>query len=590
MTSSIQRRWLPALVALAAALVAVALPLIGAPAAYADTDTSGLNITATFGSQTNVARPGPITGLQDGNTVTVRVEQTASKVLSAIELRLCKGTANITNVAEFQPDLLANCIDPFGSPAPTRAVYSDAIFKTSPSDTFIQGSLPVSTGTFSGGSPPEAITCGNGTSCDLWIRIATTDGGDNYAHYDLDFLAAPGTPQNVTASPLDGGAFVDWDAASGGADSYEVTLTGGPSPIVQTVPGNTTELTVNDLTNGTAYSVTVKAINSLGTGPASTPVSVTPAAGPPVMGAPVVGDGTVDLAWAFGGAATSYIVTVTPVSPAGAPVEHTTSGTNLTVNGLTNGTLYQATVRAVLSGGGQSAESNIAEFSPNATFLTNTMHVTRPQGALVLTQVCTEATGPLGSAPAYNGGNPANYFTGSTADPLAGQYPYPQDPTTGEPLASYPTDCGVDLGAATFVTTGAGAGQFFRATGEINQLTVVDTRDTDPGWDVSGKVSNFVDGTKSFVGDQLGWAPASSDTAAAAYADGSTYDQTVAAGTTVAPNTTGGLGSLAAGRMLGTAAATQGLGIAKLDADLTLLIPVTARTGNYSATLTLTAL
>ena len=61
-----------------------------------------------------------------------------------------------------------------------------------------------------------------------------------------------------------------------------------------------------------------------------------------------------------------------------------------------------------------------------------------------------------------------------------------------------------------------GAGQFFAADGRLNQVTVVDTRDADTGWNVVGQVSNFSAGPgKSFSGSQLGWTPVNTEDTAA---------------------------------------------------------------------------
>ena len=99
----------------------------------------------------------------------------------------------------------------------------------------------------------------------------------------------------------------------------------------------------------------------------------------------------------------------------------------------------------------------------------------------MLTQVCgTPDT--AGTSPTITGGGP---------DPLFSQYPYPQDPTTGDAVANYPTNCNINMGPAKLITTGNGAGQFFQASAPLNTVTVVDTRDTDPGWTVNGRMGTL---------------------------------------------------------------------------------------------------
>ncbi len=70
-------------------------------------------------------------------------------------------------------------------------------------------------------------------------------------------------------------SFIPPDATGGApVTGYTVTATGGGKTV--TVPGPASPITVDGLTNGTAYTFTVTATNSAGTGPAS--VTATPVA------------------------------------------------------------------------------------------------------------------------------------------------------------------------------------------------------------------------------------------------------------------------------------------------------------------------
>jgi len=363
----------------------------------------------------------------------------------------------------------------------------------------------------------------------------------------------------------------------------------------------------------------VTATNGTGTSPASNVIAPGPSTTPAAAPHPAVqnltatpGVGKVDLAWnppadAATTPPTGYTVTN---SPAGGTT--TVTGTTASVTGLTAGTPYTFTVTATYATAPGGTPATTSPVTPTASqVIMQTLTVTRPAGALVFTQVCgrngaiaadtTATVGfPSGSLPAVAataaGAGTAPDF-GVGGDPKFSEYPYPVNPD-GTPAPNYPTNCGVALGNAKFVATGSGSGQFFAASGVLNQVTVADTRDTDIGWTANGNMGSFTAGPgKTFSGSQLGWTPVrTSDTAAFTDSDGITYDQVTNPGAVVLPNTPNATG-MSSGRALGTAAAlagtspnlTGGLGIASFDARLKLLIPVTKKSGIYTGVLTISA-
>ncbi len=117
------------------------------------------------------------------------------------------------------------------------------------------------------------------------------------------------------------------------------------------------------------------------------------------------------------------------------------------------------------------------------------------------------------------------------------------------------------------------------ATGALNPVTVSDTRNTFPGWQVTGQESTFNgSGTaagSSISGNQLGWVPT---------------DTSLGTGVTLGPTVTPaspGLGTTAG--VLAQAAAPNGTGTSVLGANLTLAIPASAAAGPYAGTMTVTA-
>jgi hypothetical protein len=119
------------------------------------------------------------------------------------------------------------------------------------------------------------------------------------------------------------------------------------------------------------------------------------------------------------------------------------------------------------------------------------------------------------------------------------------------------------------------------ASGTTTPITVADSRNTYPGWSVSGQDAAWTGtGTAAggtFSGDQLGWAP--TDTALA---------PGVTLGATIAPAAPG-LGTTAATLASVHAGLGNGYGTSTLGANLSLVIPPTAPAGPYTSGLTISA-
>ncbi len=168
--------------------------------------------------------------------------------------------------------------------------------------------------------------------------------------------------------------------------------------------------------------------------------------------------------------------------------------------------------------------------------------------------------------------------TGGT-DPSAGDsqdigvtVPSAEQPPSGEFGWSFASTSAVDLGTAKQ------AGNTFTASGNLNRITVTDTRtggSTPYTWSISGQVSDFASSAGSFSGGYLGWTPAVSNAGTG-----------VTAGAAVTSTAVGGTG-LASPATLASSTAAAG---ADIDAGLSLVIPSSTKAGKYTATLTITAL
>ena len=214
--------------------------------------------------------------------------------------------------------------------------------------------------------------------------LATTDTAGNAVIVQISYVGgdgndvtlkivglAPNAPTSVSALAGNGQAVVSFTAPEGAVTSYTVTATpvGGGTAVIAS--GSSSPITVTGLTNGTAYTFTVKATNSVGTGSASTASSsVIPVT---VPGAPTAVSGVSGNTQAVvsftaptsnGGATiTSYTVTATPPD-GGAAVTATGSTSPITVTGLTNGTAYTFAVTATNSVGASSASSASSSVIP----------------------------------------------------------------------------------------------------------------------------------------------------------------------------------------------------------------------------------
>ena len=149
--------------------------------------------------------------------------------------------------------------------------------------------------------------------------------------------------------------------------NYRYSLDGGTSFTGLEPPSATSPVTISGLTNGTTYSIILQAVGKIGNpvGAASDPVEVTLEAASTAPDAPTglsaaPGDGEVTVAFlpgaAYGAAITNYAyslngVDYTPLDPAqpGAPAGG--PGRKITIAGLTNGTSYSITLKAITSAG-----------------------------------------------------------------------------------------------------------------------------------------------------------------------------------------------------------------------------------------------
>ena len=168
---------------------------------------------------------------------------------------------------------------------------------------------------------------------------------------------APLAPTALSATPADGSASISFTAGSNGGaaiTNYQFQIGSGAwtalSPVDTTSP-----VTIPGLTNGTAYSIKLRAINTAGPGAASPAVTVTPRTLPsaPTAVTATAGDRTATISFTPGANGGSAITNYQYQLGAGAwtalnPVD---AASPVNITGLTNGTAYSIKIRAVSAAG-----------------------------------------------------------------------------------------------------------------------------------------------------------------------------------------------------------------------------------------------
>jgi hypothetical protein len=159
----------------------------------------------------------------------------------------------------------------------------------------------------------------------------------------------PGAPGSVVGRAGDGSVAVSWRAAAANGatiSQYAVTWAGGS----RTLPASARSVTVSGLQNGSGYTFTVRAVNRVGNGPGVNTARLYPgaAAEAPQGLNPGATAGRITLGWQRpdlnGGNLVHYQV---DLAGGGSSSSKNVAGTATSWSGLTNGTRYQLTVRAI---------------------------------------------------------------------------------------------------------------------------------------------------------------------------------------------------------------------------------------------------
>lgn len=262
------------------------------------------------------------------------------------------------------------------------------------------------------GTPITATVSGlaHGTSYAVQVRAMNVSGpGEAATANDADPTDVPSAPMAVAATPSDKSLAVEFQVpgSDGGLNitKYQASVDGGKTwADVVTTDGPSLDVLdtkVSGLTNGTAYTVQLRAVNvdgpgAVGTADPATPVGVS--AAPTILGQ-VIENGSIQLSFSA------------PTDDGGSPVSYYQVSTDggvtwnyafpyqddpLTINvsGLTNGTAYRLQLRALNDVG-----DGVAAIAPAAT------PSTQPGAPTGLTAVAGDKSATVSfTPPSDNGG------------------------------------------------------------------------------------------------------------------------------------------------------------------------------------------
>ncbi len=191
--------------------------------------------------------------------------------------------------------------------------------------------------------------------------IANIDGlvyntsGQMIIQFSEDYIV-PTAPRNISVVKANQSARVSFDTPSNYGGYFITQYTVTASPGGATASGTSSPINVTGLTNGTTYTFSVTATNSLGVGTAavSNPVLIGPneslvATAPQNVN--VVANGSGQLIVSFSAPLSSYGNTITGYTATAYPSNITATGVSspLTISGLTVGVPYTVVVSAVTS-------------------------------------------------------------------------------------------------------------------------------------------------------------------------------------------------------------------------------------------------
>jgi hypothetical protein len=323
-----------------------------------------------------------VTGLTNGTSYTFQVEtptgnsttSTASAQSASIEVGvnfLAAPTAAFAASGSALVSFTADGVASTYTVTSTPGGFTCTVINSTTPPTGAQ-SCPVSGLTNGTSYTFHVVPSGNGTTS---LKSAES------ASFVAAAGVAPAAPTAVTATAGQGSIVVTWVAPTntGGSaiTSYVVTGTAGTvTTSCGTVDPTATTCTLSGLADATSYSVSVQAVNAIGTSPAGTATATTLAAltapGAPTGVTAVGGTQSIVVTWVAptttgGSAITGYSVTGVAGANTVSCGTVDPTATTCTLSGLSDGTAYAVSVEAVNAVGSSTAGTATATTSAALT-------------------------------------------------------------------------------------------------------------------------------------------------------------------------------------------------------------------------------
>lgn len=314
-------------------------------------------------SPAQASSPVVITGLTNGTSYDIKLKAVnlngTSSASSTVSSTPSKVPDVPTNLSYTTGDTQVSIA--FTAPSDNGAAITNYQYSTNGGSSY-QAFSPAQTS-----SPVTISGLTNGTSYSIKLKAVNLNGAGS-ASSAVTAITIPATPTSLVATHGDQQVSVAFTAGSTGGSAitnYEYSTDGGSTYQAFSTPQTSSPVVITGLTNGTTYSIKLKAVNAIGTSNASSSVSSKPSKIPdvPTNLSYTTGDTQVSISFTApsdnGATITNYQYSTNGGSSfqAFSPAQ---SSSPVVISGLSNGTSYSVQLKAVNLDGPSSASSSIS--------------------------------------------------------------------------------------------------------------------------------------------------------------------------------------------------------------------------------------